>query len=76
MKTKMAVLLACIICANAAMAQFKLGVKAGELVVANKYGYMVALHATEIVAVELEKALSKQKRVDADYYDTATLFSK
>jgi len=29
MKTKMAVLLACIICANAAMAQFKLGVKAG-----------------------------------------------
>jgi len=29
MKTKMAVLLACIICANAAMAQFKLCVKAG-----------------------------------------------
>lgn len=29
MKTKMAVLLACIICANAAMAQFKLGVKVG-----------------------------------------------
>jgi Outer membrane protein beta-barrel domain len=29
MKTRMAVLLACIICANAAMAQFKLGVKAG-----------------------------------------------
>lgn len=29
MKTKLAALLACIICANAAMAQFKLGVKAG-----------------------------------------------
>lgn len=29
MKTKLAALLACIICANAAMAQFKLGIKAG-----------------------------------------------
>jgi hypothetical protein len=34
----------------------------------------VALHATEIIAVELEKALSKQKRVDEEYYNTATLF--
>jgi 6-phosphofructokinase 1 len=52
----------------------KLGVKAAELVVQEKYGYMVALHATEIIAVELEKALAKQKRVDAEYYNTATLF--
>lgn len=52
----------------------KLGVKAAELVVQEKYGYMVALHATEIIAVELDKALSKQKRVDAEYYNTATLF--
>ncbi|HWI89997.1 MAG TPA: ATP-dependent 6-phosphofructokinase [Flavisolibacter sp.] len=52
----------------------KLGVKAAELAVQEKYGYMVALHATDIIAVELEKALSKQKRVDAEYYNTATLF--
>lgn len=54
----------------------KLGVKAGELVVANKYGYMVALQGTAIVPVELDKALAHQKRVDEDYYNTATLFSQ
>lgn len=54
----------------------KLGVKAGELVVAGRYGYMVALQGTAIVPVPLEKALSKQKRVDAEYYNTASIFGK
>jgi 6-phosphofructokinase 1 len=54
----------------------KLGVKAGELVVEHKYGYMVALQGTAIVPVPLEKALSTQKRVDEEYYNTATLFGR
>jgi 6-phosphofructokinase 1 len=54
----------------------KLGVKAGELVVEHKYGYMVALQGTTIVPVPLEQALSQQKRVDEEYYNTAMLFGK
>ena len=52
----------------------KLGVKAAELVVDKQYGYMVALQGTKIVPVDLEKAVTTQKRVDQEFYDCASLF--
>lgn len=52
----------------------KMGVKAAELVVENRYGYMVALQGTGIVPVELEKAVTVQKRVDEEFYRFASYF--
>lgn len=52
----------------------KMGVKAAELVVENRYGNMVALQGTNIVAVELEKAVTVQKKVDEEYYRFASYF--
>jgi hypothetical protein len=37
---------------------------------------MVALQGTSIVPVPLAKALSKQKRVDEEFYNAASLFGR
>jgi len=52
----------------------KLGVKAAELVINNAYGCMVALQGNAIVPVDLEMAVTTQKRVDAEFYQQAGYF--
>jgi ATP-dependent phosphofructokinase / diphosphate-dependent phosphofructokinase len=52
----------------------KLGVKAAELVIANAYGCMVALQGNAIVPVDLDMAVTTQKRVDAEFYQHAGYF--
>jgi 6-phosphofructokinase 1 len=52
----------------------KFGVKVAELVIENRYGNMVALQGTAIVPVELEKAVTKQKKVDEEFYRFASYF--
>ena len=52
---------------------FRMGVKAGELVIAKEYGNMVALSGTKIVTSDLEKAVSERKLVTKDLYDVAGL---
>ncbi len=52
----------------------KMGVKAAELVVENRYGNMVALQGTNIVPVDLEKAVTVQKKVDEEFYRFASYF--
>lgn len=54
----------------------KMGVKAGQLVVAKEYGNMVALQGTEIVVADLDKAVTERKVVDKNFYDIAELYSK
>src|SRR6476469_1568487 len=68
MKTKMAVLLACIICANAAMAQFKLGVKAGTNImkidgVSFKDEFRYGYHAGAFLEIGLGGKLGIQPEV-------------
>ncbi len=48
----------------------RLGLKATELIKEKKWGYMSALSGTEIVAVELEKAMAQPKRVPPELYDS------
>lgn len=54
----------------------KMGIKAGELVVNDNYGNMVALSGTEIVVADLDKAVTERKLVDKAFYDIAELYSK
>ena len=54
----------------------RLGFKAGELVVAGDYGYMVALQGTTIVKADLDKAVTERKEVDWDLYKSASLLFK
>ena len=68
MKTKMAVLLACIICAHAAMAQFTLGVKAGANItkiqgVAFKDEFRYGYHAGGFLELGLGKKFGLQPEV-------------
>ncbi|HWQ58547.1 MAG TPA: ATP-dependent 6-phosphofructokinase [Clostridia bacterium] len=52
----------------------RLGVKAGQLAVAGRYGNMVALRGTEIVAADLDLAVTCRKKVDEEFYEAASLF--
>ncbi len=52
----------------------KMGVKAAELVVENRYGNMVALQGNKVVPVELDKAVNEQKKVDDEFYRFASYF--
>ncbi|HEY7934173.1 MAG TPA: ATP-dependent 6-phosphofructokinase [Solirubrobacteraceae bacterium] len=52
----------------------RFGVAAMDAVAAKHFGKMVALHATEIVEVDLADALSKPKLLDPALYETAELF--
>jgi len=54
----------------------RLGVKAGDLVVAGQYGNMVALSGTQIVDADLDQAVSNRKEVDKAFYDAASLYFK
>ena len=52
----------------------RLGVKAVEMAEQGMFGKMAALHGTELVAVELEKAVGTLKTVPVEQYEAAKLF--
>jgi 6-phosphofructokinase 1 len=52
----------------------RFGVAAMDAVAAGRFGTMVALRGTEIVEVELERALREPKLLDPALYETAELF--
>ncbi len=52
----------------------KFGVKAMELVLAKKFGYMASLQGTEVKEVPIEVAVGTLKTVDAKSYDLAKIF--
>ncbi|HAJ56226.1 MAG TPA: 6-phosphofructokinase [Candidatus Omnitrophica bacterium] len=52
----------------------RFGIKAVELVENKKFGQMVSLSGTKIVAVPLEKGVEKLKTVDMELYDIAKVF--
>ncbi|MDD5437450.1 MAG: 6-phosphofructokinase [Candidatus Omnitrophica bacterium] len=52
----------------------RFGVKAMELAMAKKFGYMVSLAGTEIREVPIEEAVGKLKTVDKAFYDMAKTF--
>ena len=52
----------------------RLGVKAVELVKEGKFGHMVSLQGTDIVAVTLEEAVGRLKTVPEERYEEARLF--
>ena len=54
----------------------RLGIKAGELVVNRDYGNMVGQSGNQIVAADLDKAVTVRKEVDKEFYDAASLYFK
>ena len=52
----------------------RFGVRAMELVLAGKFGNMVALAGNKIIAVPLEDAVTKLKTVDEEMYNIARVF--
>jgi 6-phosphofructokinase 1 len=52
----------------------RLGVKAVELVLAKKFGKMVALSGNKIIEVPIEEAVSALKTVDTELYEIAKVF--
>ncbi|MFA7283808.1 MAG: 6-phosphofructokinase [Candidatus Omnitrophota bacterium] len=52
----------------------RFGVKAVELIVAKKFGQMVALSGNKIIDVSLSEAVKELKTVDKDFYDIAKVF--
>ncbi|MBQ1818289.1 MAG: 6-phosphofructokinase, partial [Clostridia bacterium] len=54
----------------------RLGIKAGELVVEKNYGNMVGMSSNQIVAADLDKAVTVRKEVDKEFYDAASLYFK
>jgi len=52
----------------------RLGIKAAEMIDKQEFGKMASLKGTDIVAVELEKAVGKLKTVPKERYDEAKLF--
>lgn len=52
----------------------RMGVKAGELIVAGDYGNMVALKGTDIVKADLDVAVSVRKDVPASLYDACRYY--
>lgn len=53
----------------------RFGIKAMELVLAKKFGFMASLSGTEVKEVPLEAAVGTLKTVDAKFYDIAKIFS-
>ena len=54
----------------------RLGIKAGELVVNREYGNMVGQSGNQIVAADLDAAVTVRKEVDKEFYDAASLYFK
>jgi ATP-dependent phosphofructokinase / diphosphate-dependent phosphofructokinase len=54
----------------------RMGIKAAELVLEGKFGFMVALKGTEIAAVNIADAVSTRKKVDKTFYDCARLYER
>lgn len=52
----------------------RFGVKAVELILNKKFGYMASLSGTQITEVPIEKAVGTLKTVDAGFYDLAKIF--
>jgi len=52
----------------------RLGIKAVELIKEGKFGHMVSLRGTDIVAVTLEDAVGRTKTVPDERYEEARLF--
>ena len=52
----------------------RLGIKAVELVKEGKFGHMVSLRGTDIIAVELQEAVGKSRTVPKERYEEARLF--
>lgn len=52
----------------------KFGIKAVELVLAKKFGYMASLQGTEVKEVPIDVAVGKLKTVDAKSYELAKTF--
>jgi 6-phosphofructokinase 1 len=52
----------------------RLGVKAYEMVLAEQWGQMAALHGNKISSVSLEEAVSDLNRLDEDIYRVAEVF--
>lgn len=52
----------------------RFGVKAMELVMSKKFGYMASLAGTEITEVPIEEAVGKLKTVDLNFYEMAKTF--
>ena len=54
----------------------RLGIKAGELVVNREYGNMVGQSGNQIVAADLDTAVTVRKEVDKEFYEAASLYFK
>ncbi|MFZ5799846.1 MAG: 6-phosphofructokinase, partial [Candidatus Omnitrophota bacterium] len=52
----------------------RFGVKAMELVLAGKFGFMVSLQGNKITAVPMSEAVKELKTVDKELYDIAKVF--
>lgn len=52
----------------------RFGVKAVELVIEKKFGFMVSLKGNQITSVPIEKAVGQLKTVDMDLYKIAEVF--
>jgi 6-phosphofructokinase 1 len=52
----------------------RFGVKAMELVLAKKFGYMASLKGTDVVEVPIQDAVGTLKTVDKKFYDLAKIF--
>jgi 6-phosphofructokinase 1 len=52
----------------------RFGVKAFELAMNKKFGYMASLSGTEIVEEPIEKAVGQLKTVDKKFYELAKIF--
>lgn len=52
----------------------RFGIKAMDLVLEKKFGYMASLRGTEIVAEPIDKAVGTLKTVDAKLYEFAKIF--
>ncbi len=52
----------------------RFGVKAVELVLEGKFGYMASLQGTQVVGVPIEQATGQLKTVDMDLYNLAKAF--
>ena len=52
----------------------KFGIKAVELVLAKKFGYMASLQGTDVKEVPIDVAVGKLKTVDAESYELAKTF--
>ena len=52
----------------------RLGLAAANLVIEKKFGTMVALSGTQIIATTLEKGVAATKKLDLSYYQEASAF--